>query len=91
MNPTRTRRCFPAAFKAQVALAALTGRQSLAELAARYQVSAAQVCRWKQHLLEQAAQVFAEPAPSDVEPLYAAIGRLQLEIQLLKSTLPPSP
>ncbi len=89
MNQTRTRRCFPAAFKAEVALAALTRRQSLAELAVRYQVSAAQICRWKGHLLEKAEQVFAEPAPSDVEPLYAAIGRLQLEIQLLKRMLPP--
>jgi transposase-like protein len=91
MNPTHTRRCFTAAFKAEVALAALTGRQSLAALAVRCQVSAAQISRWKGHLLEQAAQVFAEPAPPDVEPLYAAIGRLQMEIQLLKRTLPPGP
>ena len=52
-----------------------------------------QITRWKQQLRQQAAQVFAEvpaaAAPSpDVEPLYAAIGRLQMENALLKKTLP---
>lgn len=94
MNPKRTRRRFTAEFKAEVALAALTERHPLAELATRYQLSVAQISRWKQHLREQAAQAFTEPAatapaPTDVEPLYAAIGRLQMENQLLKKTLPP--
>ena len=49
----------------------------------------AQITRWKLHLRQQAAQVFAEtPVPSaavaDVEPLYAAIGQLQMENALLK-------
>ena len=94
MNPKRTRRRFTAAFKAEVALAALTERQPLPQLAARYQLSVAQISRWKLQLRQHAAQVFAEPAeapavaPPDVEPLYAAIGRLQMENQLLKKTLP---
>lgn len=94
MNPKRTRRRFTADFKAEVALAALTERQPLAELAARYQLSVSQITRWKLQLREQAAQVFAEPAavPSatpDVEPLYAAIGKLQMENQLLKKMQRP--
>ena len=93
MNPKRTRRRFTAEFKAEVALAALTERQPLAELATRYQLSVAQISRWKLHLRQQAAQFFAEaspfaPVPPDVEPLYAAIGRLEMENQLLKKTLP---
>ncbi|MGI4872560.1 MAG: transposase [Janthinobacterium lividum] len=93
MTPKRTRRRYTAAFKAEVALAALTERQPLAELAAHYQLATAQITRWKQHLREQAAQVFTDaPAPSapvpDVEPLYAAIGRLQMENARLKKTLP---
>ena len=76
------------------ALAALTERQPLAELAAHYQLAPAQISRWKLHLRQQAAQVFAEaPAPAtplpDVEPLYTAIGRLQMENALLKKTLGP--
>jgi transposase len=94
MNPKRTRRRFTAAFKAEVALTALTERHPLAELATRYQLSVEQISRWKTQLRQQAEQVFAEPGPvaaaaPDVEPLYAAIGRLQMENQLLKKTLPP--
>ena len=91
MTSKRTRRRYTADFKAEVALAALTERQSLADLAAHYQLATAQITRWKQQLRQQAAQVFAEvpaaPTP-DVEPLYAAIGRLQMENALLKKTLP---
>ncbi len=94
MTPKRTRRRYTAEFKAEVALAALTERQPLAELAAHYQLAVAQITRWKLHLRQQAAQAFAEaPAPvapvPDVEPLYAAIGRLQMENALLKKTVGP--
>ena len=94
MTPKRTRRRYTAEFKAEVALAALTERQPLAELAAHYQLATAQITRWKLQLREQAAQVFAEApaalAPAlDIEPLYAAIGRLQMENALLKKTLGP--
>jgi len=91
MSPKRTRRRYTAEFKAEVALAALTERQPLAELAARYQLATAQTTRWKLQLRQQAAQVFAEAAAAptpDVEPLYAAIGRLQMENALLTKTLP---
>ena len=93
MTPKRTRRRYTAEFKAEVALAALTERQSLADLAAHYQLAPAQITRWKLPLRQQAAQVFAEapaavaPVP-DVEPRYAAIGRRQMENALLKKTRP---
>ncbi len=94
MTPKRTRRRYTAEFKAEVALAALTERQPLAELAAHYHLAVAQITRWKQQLREQAAQAFTEvpaagPVVPDVEPLYAAIGRLQMENALLKKTLGP--
>lgn len=94
MTPKRPRRRFTAEFKAEVALAALTERQPLAELATRYQLTVAQISRWKLQLREQAAQVFAEPAATapnapDLEPLYAAIGKLQMENQLLKKMQRP--
>ena len=94
MTPKRTRRRYTAEFKAEVAPAALTERQPLAELAAHYQLAMAQITRWKLQLRQQAAQVFAEmPVPgvavADVEPLFAAIGRLQMENTLLKKTSSP--
>ena len=81
MTPKRTCRRYTAGFKVEVVLAASTERQPLAELEARYQLATAQITRWKLQPREQAAQVFAEapaalvPVP-DIEPLYAAIGRL---------------
>ncbi len=94
MTPKRTRRRYTAEFKAEVALAAITERQPLAELAVHYQLAVAQITRWKLHLWEQAARVFSEtpasgPPLPDVEPLYAAISRLQMENALLKKTSGP--
>jgi transposase-like protein len=43
MSPKRTRRCYTAEFKTEVALAALTECQPLAELAAQYQLAPAQI------------------------------------------------
>ena len=54
MSPKRTRRRYTAEFKAEVALAALTERQPLAELAAHYQLAPTQISRWKMHLRQQA-------------------------------------
>ena len=90
MTPKRTRRRYTAEFKDEVALATLTERQPLADLADRYQLATTQITRWKLQLRAQAAQVFAEapaalPAAPDVEPLSAAIGRLQVENTLLKN------
>ena len=47
MTPKRIRRRYTAEFKAEVALAALTERQPLAELATRYQLAPTQITRWK--------------------------------------------
>jgi len=94
MTPKRPRRRYPAEFKAEVALAALTERQPLAEVAAPYQLAVAQITRWKLRLREHAARVFAEAPTSgaavpDVEPLYTALDWLQMENALLKKTVGP--
>ena len=90
MTPKRTLLRYTAEFKTEVALAALTERQPLADLAAYYQLTVAKITRGRLHLRQQAAQVFAEtPVPgaavADVEPMYAAISRLQMENTLLKN------
>lgn len=94
MTPKSIRRRYTAECRAEVALAALTERQSLAELTARYQLAVAQIMRWRLQLRQQSARVFAEtPAPGvavvEAEPLYAAICRLQMENALLKKTPGP--
>ena len=57
---SRKRRVFGAAFKAKVALAAVRGDKTTAELASEFGVHASQVTAWKKQLLEQAAELFED-------------------------------
>jgi hypothetical protein len=54
----RPRRNHGAAFKAQVALAAVKGDKTLAELAEQFSVHPTQITEWKQQLLARAADVW---------------------------------
>lgn len=47
------------AFKAKVALAALTGDRPLAQIARQFNVRATDVSRWRRHLLRHASEVLA--------------------------------
>ena len=81
----RSRRTHSPAFKAKVALAAVKGEKTLAELAQQYDVHPNQITTWKNQLLDGAAGVFggekAAPTatPVDLKALHAKIGELTLE------------
>lgn len=87
----RTRRNHGAAFKAQVAVAAMKGDRTLAELAEQFSVHPTQITEWKQQLLARAADVFGGPKPSsdpvDLKTLHAKIGQLALENDFLEGAL----
>ncbi len=90
----RTRRNHSPAFKAKVALAAVKGEKTLAELAQQFDVHPNQITTWRSQLLEGAAGVFgsdvrseaAEPAV-DVKTLHAKIGELTLVNDFLSGAL----
>ena len=50
----KTKRKFCAEFKAKVALEAVKGQMTLAELPTKYEINQNQICKWKQELLKNA-------------------------------------
>ena len=77
-------------FKAKVALEAVKGQETIAQLAARYEVHPGQIQAWKKALTEGAAGVFGngqeQKARNDdalVARLYQEIGQLKVERDFL--------
>jgi transposase-like protein len=74
-----------------VALAALKGDKTLAELAEIFDVHPNQITDWKQQLLQRAEEVFNGPkqatAGPDIKSLHAKIGELTLENDFLEGAL----
>lgn len=88
----RPRRNHSATFKAKVALDAVKGDKTIAEVAQKHDVHPNQVTEWRRQLLDRAADVFgtagtaAEPA-ADLKDLHAKIGQQALEIDFLAGAL----
>ena len=89
----RTRRNHSADFKAKVALAAIKGDKTIAQLSDQHGVHVSQITAWKEQLQASAANVFgpggASPAVPvvDIKALHAKIGELTLENDFLEGAL----
>jgi transposase-like protein len=91
MTQKQTRRKFSAAFKAKVALEAVKGQQTLAELANKFEVNQVVIARWKAEFLENMSAAFertekAQDSDAKSDELFAEIGKLRMENEFLKKS-----
>ena len=89
-----TRKRYTAEFKAKVALKALRGELTLAELSAKHGIHQTMIAGWKRQAIEgMAASFSAKPeaasaaSPAEVERLHAKIGQLVVERDFLAKGL----
>ena len=87
----RKRRSFSDSFKAKVALDAVRGLKTLAELASEYKVHPGQISEWKKQVLLNAPGIFSghkkKRSKTEEEltaPLYEEIGRLKMDLKWLE-------
>lgn len=89
-----SRRKHSPSFKARVALEALKGEETIAEIASRYEVHPNMVAKWKKALQDEAASIFGEGHSRKkkqdenlVAQLYQQIGQLKVERDFLENIL----
>jgi len=85
------RRRFGKEFKARVALEAIKGQRTAAELAQEFGVHVNQIALWKKQLIEAAPMIFGKGKDRETEQLkqerdilYRKVGQLQVEVDWLK-------
>lgn len=90
----KERRKFSAAFKAKVALEAIKEKETLQQLASKFEVHPNQITLWKKEFFGGAEQIFSKNKAEEKinneqekEDLYNKIGHMQVQIDFLKKVL----
>ncbi len=87
------KRKFGKEFKSKVALAALKGDKTMAELSSLYGVHSSLITKWAKQAREQLSDVFADKSKKNqgkqelIEELYKRVGQLNMECEWLKKKL----
>ena len=86
----RMRRRFSAEFKAKVALEAMKGHETVAELASKHELHPSEIAAWKRETVEKLAKIFDEKGngreqnrEAELTKLHAKIGQLVVERDFL--------
>ena len=87
----RKRKKYDDVFKAKVALEAISGEKTIAELAGHYELHANLIAKWKKHMLENAPSLFSRKSDKhekenrqQEEELLKIIGEKERDINWLK-------
>ena len=87
------RRKFDDEFKARVALEAIKGELTLAELSSKFQVHPTMITRWKREMLENAPSLFSRKKDPEIkelkdlnDELFKKIGKQDIELEFLKKS-----
>ena len=92
---TKKQRVLSPAFRAKVALEAVKGEMTIAEISSKYSVHSTQISRWKKQLIEGLPTLFEDGRikPKDavdkslIDQLYRQIGQLTVENDWLKKKI----
>ena len=88
------RKKFEPALKARIALEAIKGEKTLAQISSEYGAHYTQISKWKQELIQRSGEIFAKPDNSMAQQheeltdnLHNAIGEITMENNWLKKKL----
>lgn len=88
----KKRKTYSAGFTTKIVLEALQERETVQEIARKYELHPGQISTWKTQFLSQADQVFQRGASKtendqEKDALFKKVGQLQLEVDFLKKVL----
>lgn len=83
---------YSSAFKFRVALAALKGDRTVAELSQEFSLVPSQIYAWKKDIEERGPEIFETKSPesshrTEVDKLHGVIGKLKVENDFLERAL----
>jgi len=93
----KKRSTYSGKFKSKIAIAAIEGRKTIAELASEFSLHPNQISQWKSRLLMKSEDIFSDKRRREkgdngqlIDELYKQIGQLKVELDWLKKNLASS-